>query len=57
MHSFRILTDALLLHLVQRPLIILGVVCAVCIFATAVLVRHALRDNASTDASEDETCC
>lgn len=57
MHSFRILTDALLLHLVQRPLIILGVVCAVCIFATAVLVRRALRNNTSPDASEDNACC
>ena len=61
MRSFRILTDAFLLHMAQTPLIVLGAVCLTIIVITAVLVRRELRrspSQAETSApTEDTPCC
>lgn len=43
MRSFRILTDGMLLHLAQKPLIVLAVVFLLIVAVTAVLVRRQLR--------------
>ena len=61
MHSFHIITDTMLLHLAQKPLIVLTVLCALMIAAAVLLVRRELRRSKS-DANhaqppEDSTCC
>ena len=43
MRSFRILTDVMLLHLAQKPLIVLAVVFLLIVAVTVVLVRRQLR--------------
>ncbi len=49
MHSFRILTDAMLLHLAQQPLRILLIVFLLILAVTAILVCKQLRRPKTTE--------
>ncbi len=59
MHSFRLLTDALLLHLAQKPLLVLAVVFVLILAVTAVLVRRRLHDSKAPaqPQPEEDACC
>ena len=61
MRSFRILTDGMLLHLAQKPLIVLLVVFLLILAVTAVLVGRQLRikrtDEDVSEPPEDDPCC
>jgi hypothetical protein len=59
MHSFRILTDAVLLHLAQKPLIVLAIVFLAILAVTVVLVGRQLRRQSSAppEHAEDDPCC
>ena len=62
MRDLQFLTDALLLHLAQKPLLILCIVFLLIVALTVILVGRQLRHNhasaqTSPSPSEDDRCC